>query len=408
MEKSGTKDTSSISAHELRLEDSWGYDFVRTPAVALAVDLPDFGDLSISMQQVRMQFLGDSLRGALVGSASHVDVKPYSFCTGTGFVLIFPLNRTRGSDFAIELAENLQGKAANFRGMSLRFGIHVEDIAELGGREDSTMFVGEIARQAYRILELGDAGHILISRAAVSSIVDRRYLQRTRRLPIPTDSPMQSLVIFNYSTPRNLPESVGEPRMPARLRESVLQSSIVIAMEVMSRICVDIEQLPEVARLTKKLRLKPIDRFRATILLYQRHTNDFFISPLRVTRRKLSKVSPLTTAPMRGVLAEAWESGLEEFRSAIAVCPPKFNGNKEQYYLYWEKRGVDRSLVERFGRKGRFYMYVPLLKGRVRFGVLVIDAMTPDIRRPLFKKVVSVVDENIGCLEACFRHPSQI
>jgi hypothetical protein len=188
-------------------------------------------------------------------------------------------------------------------------------------------------------------------------------------------------------------------------RSAIFQDPVHIVLEVLGRICLEIERIEAIRRASRGLGVD--DRFRATILLYREARKDFVITPLRMVLGAPGGPSRIRAAPMRGLLKQVWLSARARARSATAISLPKWNphdlASKEEYLEAWARWGVPPNIADQFTRKGRFYMYVPLLKSSRRIGILVIDANIPIQSKRDFSQVVDIVSRHIDHLESCFR-----
>lgn len=189
------------------------------------------------------------------------------------------------------------------------------------------------------------------------------------------------------------------------IRESILEDPVRIVLEILGRICIEIENLPGIRNDSHGLR--PRDRFRATILLYRKKEKDFAITPLRMILGKLAARARLRFAEKKGLLWNIWESACNGTRTATGITLPKYVRSKPKsrttYFAAWQKWGVRPEVAKKFTRKGQFYMYVPLFKRKGPIGILVVDANIQVKTKVRFSKLVEIVGRNVGYLEACFR-----
>ena len=131
----------------------------------LFIDIVAFSKLMVDEQSAATQRLNQIVRGAQQFSAEEAAGKLIRLPTGDGMVLVFFSSPEAPARCAMEIATSL--KNAPF---SVRMGIHSGPIHKLRDLDDRANLAGTGVNMAQRVMDCGDAGHILLSRRVAEDL----------------------------------------------------------------------------------------------------------------------------------------------------------------------------------------------------------------------------------------------
>jgi Histidine-specific methyltransferase, SAM-dependent len=177
----------------------------------LAVDIVAWS-LEFDENQYRMV---ERMYDLLDKSLSDSGVTPAAMLpTGDGAILIF---EKAAADDPINVARCFHERLHDSPwDVPVRMGIHTGSMQRFEHETRGTRYVGGAINLAVRVLDLGDPGHILLTRSAYASISGRRgYAESVSELP---RNPVRvkhgvEIDVFNYAT-----SEVGNRSVPAQLR----------------------------------------------------------------------------------------------------------------------------------------------------------------------------------------------
>ena len=173
----------------------------------LFIDIVGYSKLLIEEQKERLAQLTDIvLATAQVREATNEQL--VRLPTGDGMALVFRNGSEEPARCALEIAEELKAHPE----IPVRMGIHsgpVSDVTDVSGR---TNIAGAGINMAQRVMDCGDAGHILLSRRVAEDL--EQYRQWQPRLHDLGDCEVKHSVhlhVFNLYT-----DELGNPAPPAR------------------------------------------------------------------------------------------------------------------------------------------------------------------------------------------------
>ena len=176
----------------------------------LFIDIVGYSKLLINEQTEAMHRLNEVVRETKAFRAADEAGDLIRLPTGDGMALVFLNTLEAPAQCALEIAQAL-GSGAKF---ALRMGVHsgpVNQVADVNGRLNLT---GAGVNIACRVMDCGDAGHILLSKRVAEDLEHYREWQpHLHDLGTVTVKHEVELGIFNLYT-----EEVGNPARPEKIR----------------------------------------------------------------------------------------------------------------------------------------------------------------------------------------------
>ncbi len=132
----------------------------------LFMDIVGYSKLMVDEQEQASARLNQVVRGAEQFRSADAGGKLLRFPTGDGIVLVFFGSPEAPVRCAVEIAQALK----KGDGIPLRMGIHSGPVKQLTDVDGRTNLAGGGINMAQRVMDCGDAGHILLSRRAAEDI----------------------------------------------------------------------------------------------------------------------------------------------------------------------------------------------------------------------------------------------
>lgn len=179
-------------------------------AHVLFVDLVGFSRKAAERQTRLVRELAALVRSAPEFQRAEADRELITLPTGDGMALVFFRYPLAPAQCAVEIART----ASAYPELSLRMGIHagaVTRVTDAAGRENLS---GDGLNQAQRVMDCGDAGHVLVSSAAADMLCRfEAWRHALHDLGECTVKHGERVHLYNLRL-----EGVGNPAIPARLR----------------------------------------------------------------------------------------------------------------------------------------------------------------------------------------------
>ncbi|MGI8819339.1 MAG: tetratricopeptide repeat protein [Chthoniobacterales bacterium] len=176
----------------------------------LFIDIVGYSKLLINEQTEALEALNAAVRGAPQFQTAEAARSLIRLPTGDGMALVFLHSLEAPAQCAVEIAAGLRGRA-NF---ALRMGVHsgpVNQVSDVNGQLNLT---GAGVNIACRVMDLGDGGHILLSRRVAEDLEHYRQWQTSLRdLGAIKMKHGAEIGIFNLCT-----GVVGNPAIPEKIR----------------------------------------------------------------------------------------------------------------------------------------------------------------------------------------------
>lgn len=184
-------------------------------AHVLFVDIVGYSKLLVDDQRDLQERLNKIVSQTKAYRAAEAENKVVRLPTGDGMALVFFSNAEAPLRCAVQIAEASHGNA----NLGLRMGINsgpVSGVAELDGHSN---IAGGGINMAQRVMDLGDAGHILLSKRAAEDLMQYREWQpHLHELgEVEVKHGVKISVVSLYS------DKLGNPELPAKLKSVAQQ-----------------------------------------------------------------------------------------------------------------------------------------------------------------------------------------
>src|SRR3989454_3952854 len=142
-------------------------------AYLLLIDFVGYSKLLVNEQIEVLQELNQIVRGTECFHAAEASGKLTKVPTGDGMALLFYRSPEEPVRCALEISKALQDQPR----IQLRMGVHSGPVNRITDVNDKTNFVGSGMNVAQRVLDCGDAGHILLSGHVAEDLAEYRHWQ---------------------------------------------------------------------------------------------------------------------------------------------------------------------------------------------------------------------------------------
>ena len=132
----------------------------------LFIDIVGYSKLLITEQSEQIQKLKEIIRGAEQFRSAEAEGKLLRLPTGDGVALVFRTNPEAPVLCALEIGEELR----NHPDLNVRMGIHSGPVNEVTDLNAQANIAGAGINIAQRVMDCGDAGHILLSKRVVDDL----------------------------------------------------------------------------------------------------------------------------------------------------------------------------------------------------------------------------------------------
>src|SRR2546430_6354521 len=142
----------------------------------LFIDIVGYSKLLIDDQRELQQQLNQIVRATAQFRAAEADGKLVRLPTGDGMALVFFSSPEAPVQCALEISEALQRKPQlrEMPQLRLRMGINTGPVSGVADVNDKSNVAGAGINMAQRVMDIGDAGHILLSKRAAEDLVQYR------------------------------------------------------------------------------------------------------------------------------------------------------------------------------------------------------------------------------------------
>src|SRR5690349_2698629 len=132
----------------------------------LFIDIVGYSKLSISEQSELLALLNDAVREAGEFRSAVADGRLVRLPTGDGMALVFRDSPEQPVRCALEISQALK----NYPKLQVRMGIHSGPVDEVADVNQRSNIAGAGINIAQRVMDCGDAGHILLSRRVAEDL----------------------------------------------------------------------------------------------------------------------------------------------------------------------------------------------------------------------------------------------
>jgi TolB-like protein/Tfp pilus assembly protein PilF len=176
----------------------------------LFMDVVGYSKLLLDEQREVQQRLTEVVRNTQQVRAAEASGKLIRVPTGDGMALVF----FNSPEAPVQCALEISGALKTGRCIPLRMGIHSGPVNEVPDVNDRANVAGAGINVAQRVMDCGDAGHILLSQRAAEDLAHSRqwrgYLHDLGECAVKHDVPI--FVVNFYS------DEIGNPQVPEKLR----------------------------------------------------------------------------------------------------------------------------------------------------------------------------------------------
>jgi TolB-like protein/class 3 adenylate cyclase/Flp pilus assembly protein TadD len=142
-------------------------------AHVLFIDIVDYSKLLINEQRESLQELNQIVRGTSVFQSAEAAEKLTRIPTGDGMALIFSTALDAPVECALEIGKALKSRPD----LRVRMGIHSGPVSGVTDVNDRSNVAGGGINMAQRVMDCGDAGHILLSKRVAEDLAQYRQWQ---------------------------------------------------------------------------------------------------------------------------------------------------------------------------------------------------------------------------------------
>ena len=139
----------------------------------LFIDIVGYSQLLITQQSEQLDALKRIVRGTEQFRIAEADGKLLRLPTGDGGALVFRTTPEAPVLCALEIARELK----NHPGLRVRMGIHSGPVNEITDLNEQANIAGAGINMAQRVMDCGDAGHILVSKRVADDLAQYRRWQ---------------------------------------------------------------------------------------------------------------------------------------------------------------------------------------------------------------------------------------
>ena len=175
----------------------------------LCTDIVGYSKLLIDEQKESMRRLGEIVRNTQEFRRAEAAGKLIRIPTGDGMVLVFFSSPAAPVECALEIAEALK----NYPQIQLRMGVHSGPVDQVSDVNERSNVAGGGINMAQRVMDCGDAGHILLSKRVAEDLAQyARWQPQLHDLGEATVKHGVAVNIFNLCS-----EQFGNPALPTKL-----------------------------------------------------------------------------------------------------------------------------------------------------------------------------------------------
>src|SRR5947199_7360445 len=190
----------------------------------LFIDIVGYSKLLINEQSEQIQTLRKIVRGAEQFRLAEAEGKLVRLPTGDGAALVFRTNVEAPALCALEITRELQKRPGSKEKpqLRLRMGIHSGPVNEVDDLNEQANIAGAGINIAQRVMDCGDAGHILLSRHVADDLKHyarwRPYLHEIGECKVKHG---EIISLVNFYT-----EELGNPQRPQNIRDAAPAKSV--------------------------------------------------------------------------------------------------------------------------------------------------------------------------------------
>src|SRR5438067_3273040 len=197
----------------------------------LFVDIVAYSKLLSSEQRALFALLNDIVRNTSQFRAAEAAGKLVRLSTGDGMVLVF----FTGVDMPVRCAQEISRKLREHPELKLRMGINSGPVDQVSDVNDQRNITGVGINMAQRVMDCGDAGHILLSRRVADDLAQysewKSHLHELGQLEVKHGAKIDVVNFYN--------DEVGNAEVPEKFkqaREQIARADRIVATRRRKRI----------------------------------------------------------------------------------------------------------------------------------------------------------------------------
>jgi class 3 adenylate cyclase len=142
-------------------------------AHVLFIDIVGYSKLLINEQSESLEELNNAVRGTDTFRAAEAAGKLVKIPTGDGMALVFSTTPDAPVQCALEISKALKSRPE----LRVRMGVHSGPVSAVTDVNNRSNIAGSGINMAQRIMDCGDAGHILLSKRVAEDLAQYRQWQ---------------------------------------------------------------------------------------------------------------------------------------------------------------------------------------------------------------------------------------
>ena len=179
----------------------------------LLIDIVGYSKLLIHEQRERLQVLNEIVRSTAQFGASDASGMLVRIPTGDGMALIFRDSLESPVRCALEIGQAIKSHPE----IQVRMGIHSGPVSEVTDVNERANIAGAGINMAQRVMDCGDAGHILLSRHVAEDLEQYRqwqpYLHDLGECEVKHGVHVHMVNLYT--------EELGNPEIPEKFKQAV-------------------------------------------------------------------------------------------------------------------------------------------------------------------------------------------
>jgi class 3 adenylate cyclase len=187
----------------------------------LFIDVVGYSTLLINEQSELLQQLNEIVRGSKQIRAAQSEGKLIWLPAGDGMALVFRNSPEAPAYCALEISQALKGHAE----LPLRMGIHSGPIKEVADVTERPNVTGAGINIAQRVMDCGDAGHILLSKRVADDLAQYRqwqpHLHEVGECEVKHGARIHLVNLYT--------EELGNPQLPEKLKQAQVGQAAIAA-----------------------------------------------------------------------------------------------------------------------------------------------------------------------------------
>ena len=203
----------------------------------LFIDIVGYSKLLIDDQRDLQEQLNQIVRGTERFRASEAAGKLVRLPTGDGMALVFFASPEAPVQCALEISEALKEKSH----LRVRMGINTGPVSGVADVNDKSNIAGAGINTAQRVMDLADAGHILLSKRAAEDLAQYRrwepHLHDLGEIEVKHGVKISIVNLYtdkigNREVPEKLQQSFRKQSAQRRLKRTLIAGAVVAAIAV--------------------------------------------------------------------------------------------------------------------------------------------------------------------------------